>query len=250
MDLAHLPLLEIQRDLYTIPRGMERFRTYLATMTGVYGDDIVLPLMTMNPMAKDHVPAMIASLLAMDAESIAASAVEEASRRIPEPSQRLQVGLVATDDAQGGWTNRTFTEMSLRFDSSRYRRRGFVVVPLWTSESWTPESIRTAVLAAIYRAAHAIRHGDPKTLGEMVDQEGRTASFAGLHEGALDADDIAYSRAVIASHRDSTHMPVQVACLYGDAIAKALGYDPLGLSDHAGYAVARADAALNSTMLI
>jgi len=33
MTLEFLPLLQIQRDLYAMPRGMERFREYIKTMT-------------------------------------------------------------------------------------------------------------------------------------------------------------------------------------------------------------------------
>ncbi len=32
MDLTYVPLLHVQRDLYRLPRGMERFRQYLRTM--------------------------------------------------------------------------------------------------------------------------------------------------------------------------------------------------------------------------
>lgn len=31
MKLEYVPLLQMQRDLYDIPRGTERFRKYLAT---------------------------------------------------------------------------------------------------------------------------------------------------------------------------------------------------------------------------
>src|SRR4051812_29048824 len=53
--LTHVPLLAVQRELYDLPRGMDRFRKYLGVMTGGT-DDIVLPLGGMNPMGKHHVP--------------------------------------------------------------------------------------------------------------------------------------------------------------------------------------------------
>lgn len=34
MKLEFVPLLQVQRDLYRLPRGMERFRAYLQTMAG------------------------------------------------------------------------------------------------------------------------------------------------------------------------------------------------------------------------
>ena len=42
MQLDYVPLLQIQRDLYGIPRGMERFRTYLRTMINDDGTDLEL----------------------------------------------------------------------------------------------------------------------------------------------------------------------------------------------------------------
>ena len=32
MTLSFLPLLHVQRELYALPRGMERFREYIRTM--------------------------------------------------------------------------------------------------------------------------------------------------------------------------------------------------------------------------
>ena len=55
MTLEYVPLLKVQRDLYDLPRGIERFREYIQTMTGG-GDELKLPLVAMNPMGKDHLP--------------------------------------------------------------------------------------------------------------------------------------------------------------------------------------------------
>lgn len=44
MDLEFVPLLQIQRDLYRMPRDMEGFRAYLRTMKGTSSDDLELPL--------------------------------------------------------------------------------------------------------------------------------------------------------------------------------------------------------------
>ena len=51
------------------------------------------------------------------------------------------------------------------------------------------------------------------------------------------------AKEVIAPHLDSTDLPVQFACLYGDAAARSVGYTPMGLSPRAGYAVALDEAA-------
>jgi hypothetical protein len=80
MQLEHVPLLLIQRDLYNIPRGWDRFHEYICTMTGGTGD-MVLPLVAMNPMGKEHVGALLDELLVLNAEDLAAEATAEAQRR-------------------------------------------------------------------------------------------------------------------------------------------------------------------------
>ena len=77
MKLSFLPLLQIQRDLYAMPRGMERFREYIKTMTDAETGDLALPLVAMNPMGKDHIPALIDEYIALGAETIAQQAIDE-----------------------------------------------------------------------------------------------------------------------------------------------------------------------------
>ncbi len=56
LSIALMPLLEVQRQLYDIPLGSERFRAYLQTLTGGTGE-MVLPLALMNPMESRTLPA-------------------------------------------------------------------------------------------------------------------------------------------------------------------------------------------------
>jgi hypothetical protein len=82
MRLEHATLLQIQRDLYELPRGWERFNAYLATMTAGTGDAELLLLVAMNPMAREHVAARLDSRLAIDAEAVAAAALHESHQRL------------------------------------------------------------------------------------------------------------------------------------------------------------------------
>jgi hypothetical protein len=241
MEVSVLHLLAIQRDLYAMPRGMDRFRAYIATMTGGT-DDLVLPLASMNPMGREHVAAMIDELLRMDAEAVAEAAATEASARLAQVPGQLAVGLVATDDAHGGWTNRYFTEMVLRFETAQLLRRGWAVVPLWTSEAWSPARVHEDVLAAVYRAAFQQEHGQPQTLGDMLAQEGWAARFAGATQPMLEPGDLDYTRKVLEPYRHASDYPTVFACLYGDEAARSVGYPPRGLSARAGFALARAEA--------
>jgi hypothetical protein len=85
-------------------------------------------------------------------------------------------------------------------------------------------------------------HHAPKTLREMLEQEGYAMARAGCTSPALDDDDLEYTRTVIAPHLDAHDRATVIACLFGDAAATALGYPPQGLSDRAGFALALSDA--------
>jgi hypothetical protein len=249
MKLSYLPLLQVQRDLYALPRGMERFREYIKTMTDAETGDLALPLVAMNPMGKDHVPALIDEYLALGAEQIADQAIVEASRDLPDrpepphlPHPPFKVCLVVSDDLKGGWTNRWASEYGHRIEGAAITKRGWLTGLLWTSEPASANTVREAVLTSIYRAEYLQRHSIPKTLGEMLNQEGHAMARAGCTTPALDEDDLAYTRRVIEPHRDATDRATVIACMFGDVAANALGYPPQGLSDRAGLALALHDA--------
>jgi hypothetical protein len=243
MNLTFVPLLRVQRELYAMPRGMERFREYIKTMTDAEGD-LALPLVAMNPMGKDHVPALIDEYLALGAEEIAEEAVRGADAATAKAAvlQTYRVALVVSDDLKGGWTNRWTSEYSHRFEYAAITRRGWLVGILWTSEPASAERVRGSVLTSIYRAEYLQTRRAPTTLGEMLDQEGYAMARAGCTTPQLDDDDLAYTRAVIEPLRGATDRATVMACLFGDSAANALGYPPHGLTGSAGLALALSKA--------
>ena len=251
MSLSLLPLLQIQRDLYALPKGMERFREYIKTMTDPETGDLALPLVAMNPMGQDHIPALIDQDIALGAETIAAEAVADATRRRsgsldpPAPDLEFKIGLVVSDDLKGGWTNRWASEFSHRFESAAYLKRGFLTAILWTSEPPSADSVRGAVLTSIYRAEYLQTHRMPATLGGMLEQEGYAMARAGCTTPSLDEEDLSYTRTVITPHLGATDRATLMACLFGDAAANALGYPPQGLTERAGFALALHDARIS-----
>jgi hypothetical protein len=243
MQLTFVPLLKVQRELYGLPRGMERFREYIKTMTDAETGDLALPLVAMNPMGKDHVPALIDEYLALGAEEVAAEAVNgAAAKATAHVNVKFNVALVVSDDLKGGWTNRWASEFSHRIEEAAIRKRGWLVGILWTSEPASAQHVRDAVLTSIYRAEYLQTHAAPQTLGEMLDQEGSAMARAGCVTPALDDDDLAYTRSVIAPHLQAHDRATVMACLFGDRAAAALGYPPQGLSDRAGLALALSQA--------
>ncbi len=240
MELEFVPLLRVQRQLYDQPRGMERFRSYLRTMVDARTGDLELPLVAMNPMGKDHVPALLDRLLAVEADAAGAAAAavaaeKPATRAVPG---RYRVALVVADDVHGGWTNRYQSEFDHRFGGGALYKRGWITGILWTSEEPSAEAARREVATAIHRFAHVRRYGPATTLKAMLAQEGEAMAAAGCREPALDADDLAYTREMMAAHLRAGDRPTAIACLYGDEAASELGYRPLGFSPRAGLALA------------
>src|SRR5918993_316010 len=241
MQVTFVPLLRVQRDLYAMPRGMERFREYIKTMVDAETGDLALPLVAMNPMGKDHVPALIDDYLALGAEDIAAEATAKAVT-LHTSDRAYRVALVVSDDLKGGWTNRWASEYSHRIEGAAITRRGWLVGILWTSEPASAHNVRDAVLTSIHRAEYLQTHAAPVTLGAMLDQEGYAMARAGCTTPQLDDDDLAYTRSVIKPHLDATDRATVIACLFGDPAANALGYPPQGLSERAGLALALSNA--------
>ena len=245
MELELVPLLRTQRDLYNLPRGGERFNAYLRTMVNADGSDLRLPpLVLMNPMGKDHVPALLDALLALDADGVAAQAVAQASAQLVDVPGEYKVGLVVADDAAGGWTNRYTSEFTMRFESGQALKRGWLAGGLWTSEAPSVQAVREEVLMTVYRAAYIQQRGLAITLQEMLAQEGYAMAVAGCTGLAITSDDLTYTREVITPHLNARDRPTLMACLFGDAAARSLGYRPLGLSERAGLALALHDARL------
>ena len=247
MNLEFVPLLRLQREIYEIPRGRERFLEYLRVMQNDRRDDIRLPpLVAMNPMAKDHAKTLLDTFLALDADGIAARAVEEASLELAAVPGDYKVALVLADDAMGGWTNRYDVEFTHRFESQTIAKRGWLSGILWTSEEPSVQEARAAVLTSVHRAAYIQTHGAATTLGERLAQEGHAMAAAGRDSPVLDAEDLSYTREVIAEYRDARDRRTNIECLFGDPAARCLGFTPRGLSPWAGLALALHEARLSA----
>jgi hypothetical protein len=259
MNIDYVPLLQIARDLQDMPRGMARFRQYLRTIFDhIEMDFELIPLIAMNPMGKEHVTAILDTLLRMDADGIAARASAEASAALSDVPGDFKAGLVVSDDLKGGWTNRFANEFSIRFGSSnprgdkdsalptleppRWSKYLWVIGVLWSSEEPTERTVREAILTVAYRIAYTYRHGPARTLRERMVQEGQVMAQAGCISPTLEADDLDYTREVIQPFLECDDMRTTIECLFGDAAGRTLGFTPRGLSPWAGLSLALHDA--------
>src|SRR4051812_43554154 len=217
MRLDHVPLLRIQRELHDIPLGMDRFREYLRTIwrPADEGGELI-PMLLMNPMGKAHVAASLDALISIDADGVAARAVEEIAVRLADEPGECKLALVVADDLKGGGTNRYDYEFTLRFgpadprlragpscpspigtDLPRWSKHFWLACVLWTSEAPSARAVREAVLKAAYRLAYVQRVGPARTLRDMLAQEGHVMAMAGCSGPVLDGEDIAYTREVL-----------------------------------------------------
>lgn len=253
MRVEFIPLLQCQRDLHGLPRGMERFRAYLRTIANKDGTGLDLPsLVIMNPMGNDHVTALLDELLAIDADGIAARVLEEVGGDLQSEPGDFKAALVIADDLKGGWTNRYATEFTLRFPSGgpkpekirppKWTKHFWLNGVLWSSEPVSERAVREAILTALYRAVYLQRNGAARTLREMMAQEGFVMAQAGCAGPELDEEDIEYTRAVIEPFLDAEDMRTAIERLFGDTPARTLNFTPRGLSPWAGMALALHDA--------
>ena len=243
MRFAYVPFLRELRELLQLPRGPARFAAYTARLQRDL-PDVPLPLTIFNPMARDHVAAQLDELLGLDADTLADEVLRAAASELDfGTGPRIRVALVLADDARGGWTDRVLTDARYRWQDDGPMKSGWAPAILWSSEGISPALVREAVRAAMFRAAAQATRGLPRTLAEVLAQEGRAAVFAGARQPELAADDLAFTRAVLTPLLTSSHAPTIAAALYGDAAARSVGYAPLGLSPWAGLALARAQTA-------
>jgi hypothetical protein len=208
------------------------------------------PLLRANPMARDHVTALLDQLLALDADGLAARSALETAMQYDHLPQEYDVGLVVVDDLRGGWTNRFAVEYTLRFESGSppERRprwmtgRPWIYGVLWSSEPASTKAVREAITTAIHRLAYIQQHGRAETLRARLAQEGHVLAAAGCTAPILDADDLAYTREVLQPWLDACDMRTTIECCFGDEAGRSLGFAPQGLSPWAGLALARHDA--------
>ncbi len=65
-------------------------------------------------------------------------------------------------------------------------------------------------------------------------------ALAGCREPRYDAEELAYTRQAVRRYLQHRDRSTVMACLYGDHAARSLEYEPVGLADFAGLALARA----------
>ena len=192
-------MADIYRQPATGGKDSPRFKAYVAAAESS-------PISHFNPMTSKPVLETIEALLAIDAEGIAEELAGDHTMFI-------------TVAAPGMWTDRIATEVEHRLGEPTGQ------ILLWTGEDTTIEAVRRETIAQVVRIE---RHA--RTTFEVAMREGYAYALA----GDIGARDPAVDQALRIVGKDES-LPTKAALLYGDDAAQAMGFVPLGLSDHAGY---------------
>jgi hypothetical protein len=200
--------------------------------------ELRLPLVAMNPMAGAHAVERLDALLAIRADAAGAAAAEEAAAVLGDAVGEFRIALVVADDVRGAWTHRASAELAHRRGETALAKRGWLTGILWASERYEPADVREEVLTTIHRAAHIARRGPPRTLRQLLIQEGNAMRMAGARNPVLEPQAFVRARDVLRPHLDRDDQGAFIAALFGDAAARELGHEPLGLPARAGLALA------------
>lgn len=226
-----VPTLHAMADVYRLPTAggptSPRFTTYVELARAG------APVARYNPMTTTDVLGTIEALLAADAEAVALAAARSCAERLELDTD---IELSITVAAPGMWTDRWATEIDHRLTG-----RSLTNILLWAGEAGDAATVGAAAAAQVVRVAWARTGGPPATVTDAVGQEGLAGALAGA-PGELDP---AVGAALQVLGEDAS-LSSMAAVLYGDEVATALGWTPVGIGPWAGlrHAAALAAAAL------
>jgi hypothetical protein len=200
--------------------------------------ELRLPLPAMNPMAGEHAAQALDALLAIGADRAGAAAAAAATPTLAEAPGDYRMALVLADDVRGAWTHRAAAELTHRRGEDALAQRGWLTGILWASQRYTEADVREEALTTIHRAAYIARRGPARTLRQLLVQEGNAMRMAGARNPVLEPQAFIRARDILRAHLDRDEHGVLIAGLFGDAAARELGHEPLGVPARAGLALA------------
>jgi hypothetical protein len=202
--------LQAMADVYRLSttggQNSPRFKRYVEIMR-----EEGVPAHGYNPMTSKPALETVEALLAIDAEAVA----EEFSG---------DHDMYITVATPGMWTDRISTEIDHRLAPTNWSG-GPAAILLWTGEDTSVETVRRETIAQVVRLER-----DARTTFEVAMREGYAYALSG-DEGSID-DDVASALDVVGSDEA---LATKAALLYGDDVARTMGFVPLGLAGRAGY---------------
>ncbi len=247
MQVKYVPLLQQQKQIQVMPRHRLRFDVYLNGMLSQDRQECLVPPMVFaNPMAKDHVLAVLDRLLEQNCENMIKDQIElsvkSSIKQFPNkthrfPKQILQFSAVVIDDLKGGWTNRYATEYQLRIVLPR-NNSTWLTIPIWSSDLPDVQLVISTAKMTWYRSFYQLVHGVPKTIPELLNQEGYALLQSRCEVPVLSTEELEYTHDLIKKKYHQLDLNSFVEVLFGDLAAASLGFTQNGFSPQAGLALA------------
>lgn len=226
-----VPILKKMRELYRLPRDLNRFEEFLNTLVDSSDSDIQIPIIGYNPMAKEHILDRLQELIGMNAEQTASEALETLNKKYisVHSDQRFQVFIILSDDMSGHWPDRNSSDYDSRFRMRPLIRRHFCTPFFWCSEKFGKEMIQRRVTEYAERTVYLLDHSDPETLEEHILMEDSVRSVSSLKLKDLLNGNSEFQE-IYEANRKCTEKNVIFNFLYGDDAAVKLGFEPMKLN--------------------
>lgn len=233
-----VPTLARMAEIYRLPReggnASPRFREYVRHVEHEWG------LVAYNPMAGDAAAAAVDHLIALDAETVAGDAASAVAATAHHDSP---ITLAVIVRSAGMWTDRIATVVQDR-TAAAPSRPGHGLVQLWSREPISSSQLRVESAAECARIVWHAQHGPATTVKAVLAREGFAYATAArrmdeaLPYGAATPIDHATVDAALELLGDSREQSDSASVLFGDVVATAMGWTPLGIPDDGGYRVA------------
>lgn len=234
------PVLEEMSEFYRLPRTPARFQTYLEMLQGDTKDDMRLPIMNYNPMAKDHIHDKIEELQNLGAEQIAKEVFINLNRIYKKENfGKVKTVFNIADDLGGAWTNRFSTDYDSKFKTTGLFNRGFCAPIFWSSEAYTPELVKERTIAYALRTLYRFKNPKLKTLEEHLTQEifvernNPYSSTPIVKEGQEELTEL------YEAFKKEDDFGLIFNFFYGDEISQGLSYSTYGVGTTTGFSYAK-----------
>lgn len=227
-----VPILNKMRELYRLPRDLNRFEEFLNTLVESSDSDIQIPIIGYNPMAKEHILDRLQELISMNAEKTASEALVKLNKKYisVHSDQKFQVFIILSDDMSGHWPDRNSSDYDSKFRVRPLIKRHFCTPFFWCSEKFDSDMIQTRITEYAERTYYLLDHPDPETLEEHIQMEesisaGRNSRLNEILQGT------SRIQGIYEAHRKSTEKSVIFNFLYGDEAASRMGYEMMNLNE-------------------
>lgn len=235
MPVIVVPTLDPMVQVYALNAdggpASPRFRAHRTLAASVWG------VSEYNPMAHDAALPTVQALQALGAEACVADAVASLQRVCEVEVFTLTMAIAVA--SRGRWTEKLQTEVHHAVSVDRKRWHG--IVRTWAGEPVTQSVVEGIACAEAVRVLWSALQAPSSSFASIVAREGLAGVLA---TGAMDdAEDP--SLAELADRlAGSTDPGTTAAFLFGDDVAKAMGWVPLGVPLNGGqrWAMTRAIA--------